>query len=53
MKKSNIRTLDQFKDDHYGKAGTAKRDALESGYDKFKEKARQESDDTAIQNKAI
>ena len=35
-KKSNIRTLDQFKDKHYGKKGTAKRDKLEAGYENFK-----------------
>jgi ribosome-binding protein aMBF1 (putative translation factor) len=36
MKKDNIITLDQFKDKHYGKRGTAKRDELESGYENFK-----------------
>ena len=35
-KKSNITTLDQFKDKHYGKKGTAKRDKLEAGYENFK-----------------
>ena len=35
-KKSNILTLDQFKDKHYGERGTAKRDELESGYKNFK-----------------
>jgi ribosome-binding protein aMBF1 (putative translation factor) len=35
-KKSNIITLEQFKDKHYGKRGTAKRDELESGYKSFK-----------------
>lgn len=35
-KKSNILTLDQFKDKHYGKRGTAKRDNLEAGYENFK-----------------
>ena len=35
-KKSNILTLDQFKDKHYGKKGTAKRDNLEAGYENFK-----------------
>ena len=35
-KKSNILTLDQFKDRHYGKRGTTKRDQLESGYENFK-----------------
>jgi DNA-binding XRE family transcriptional regulator len=35
-KKNNIMTLDEFKDEHYGKPGTAKRDKLESGYQSFK-----------------
>ena len=35
-KKSNIVTLDQFKDKHYGKPGTIKRDQLEAGYENFK-----------------
>ena len=35
-KKSNITTLDQFKDKHYGKKGTAKRDKFEKGYEAFK-----------------
>jgi len=35
-KKNNIMTLDQFKDKHYGKLGTAKRDELEAGYENFK-----------------
>ena len=35
-KKSNITTLEQFKDKHYGKRGTKKRDALEAGYKNFK-----------------
>ena len=35
-KKSNILTLDQFKDKHYGKRGVAKRDQLEAGYENFK-----------------
>lgn len=34
--KSNIVTLDQFKDRHYGEIGTKKRDALEAGYENFK-----------------
>ncbi len=33
---NNIMTLEQFKDKHYGKPGTAKRDALETGYENFK-----------------
>jgi ribosome-binding protein aMBF1 (putative translation factor) len=36
MKKSNIKTLEQFKDQHYGKKGTTKRDKLEAGYETFK-----------------
>jgi len=36
MKKSNIKTLEQFKDQNYGKKGTAKRDSLEMGYETFK-----------------
>ena len=35
-KKSNVITLDQFKDKHYGKRGTSKRDELETGYENFK-----------------
>jgi ribosome-binding protein aMBF1 (putative translation factor) len=35
-KKSNVMTLDQFKDKHYGKQGTKKRDELEAGYENFK-----------------
>lgn len=35
-KKNNIQTLEQFKDEHYGKIGTKKRDDLESGYENFK-----------------
>ena len=35
-KNNNTKTLDQFKDKHYGKIGTAKRDELESGYENFK-----------------
>jgi len=35
-KNDNIITLNQFKDRHYGKPGTAKRDALEAGYKNFK-----------------
>jgi ribosome-binding protein aMBF1 (putative translation factor) len=36
MKKNNIITLEQFKDKHYGKRGTAKREELETGYENFK-----------------
>jgi DNA-binding XRE family transcriptional regulator len=33
---SNVITLEQFKDKHYGKIGTKKRDELEAGYESFK-----------------
>ena len=36
MKKNNVITLEVFKDRHYGKRGTAKRDELEAGYENFK-----------------
>ena len=36
MKTKNLKTLDRFKDEHYGKRGTPKRDKLEAGYDAFK-----------------
>ena len=35
-KKSNTLTLEEFKDNHYGKRGTVKRDKLEAGYENFK-----------------
>ena len=35
-KKSNVITLDQFKDKHYGDRGTLKRDEFEAGYENFK-----------------
>ena len=35
-KKNDIQTLDQFKDKHYGKPGTTKRDKFEAGYENFK-----------------
>lgn len=35
-KKGNIKTLGQFKDEHYGTRGTAKRDKLEAGFETFK-----------------
>lgn len=35
-KKGNIKSLSQFKDIHYGKRGTKKREELESGYEAFK-----------------
>src|SRR5687767_6539144 len=34
--KNNIRTLDQFKDEHYGKKGSPKREELEQGYQEFR-----------------
>ncbi len=36
MKKSKTKTLEQFKELHYGKRGTSKRDKLEEGYESFK-----------------
>lgn len=36
MKKDRTKTLEQFKEEHYGKRGTTKRDKLESGYETFK-----------------
>ena len=35
-KKGSVITLEQFKDRHYGKRGTAKREQLEAGYENFK-----------------
>ncbi|TDX09014.1 helix-turn-helix domain-containing protein [Flavobacterium sp. S87F.05.LMB.W.Kidney.N] len=35
-KNKNITTLEEFKEQHYGKIGTPKRDELESGYENFK-----------------
>jgi ribosome-binding protein aMBF1 (putative translation factor) len=35
-KKNNILTLEQFKDVHYGRPGTTKRDALDAGYEHFR-----------------
>ncbi len=35
-KKNNILTLGQFKEKHYGKRGTRKREQLEEGYESFK-----------------
>jgi len=35
-KKSDILTLEQFKDKHYGKRGSSKRERLEAGYENFK-----------------
>jgi DNA-binding XRE family transcriptional regulator len=35
-KSSNIKTLEQFKEKHFGKRGTVKRDKLDAGYENFK-----------------
>jgi DNA-binding Xre family transcriptional regulator len=35
-RKNNLMSLEQFKDKHYGKPGTKKRDELEGGYEEFK-----------------
>lgn len=35
-KKSNLKTLDQFINEEYGKKGTSKRDKFERGYETFK-----------------
>lgn len=35
-KKSNMKTLDQFVEEHYGKKGTSKRNKFEKGYESFK-----------------
>lgn len=35
-KNNNIMTLSEFKDNHYGKKGSAKRDELDAGYEQFK-----------------
>jgi DNA-binding XRE family transcriptional regulator len=35
-KKNNLMSLEQFKDKHYGKPGTKKREELEEGYEEFK-----------------
>lgn len=34
--KSNLKSLDQFVDEQYGKKGTPKRDKLDKGYKEFK-----------------
>ncbi len=36
MKKNNVKTLEQFKDEQYGKPGSIKREKLEKGYDSFR-----------------
>ncbi|WP_109832106.1 helix-turn-helix domain-containing protein [Reichenbachiella versicolor] len=35
-KKSNVVTLDEFKNKHFGEIGTSTRNELEEGYDNFK-----------------
>ncbi|KRD62479.1 XRE family transcriptional regulator [Flavobacterium sp. Root935] len=35
-KNNNLTTLEEFKEQHYGKIGTPKRDELEAGYENFK-----------------
>jgi len=35
-KKSSLKSLDQFTEEHYGKKGSTKRDAFEKGYEEFK-----------------
>lgn len=35
-KKKNIKTLDDFVDEQYGKKGTLKRNSFEKGYESFK-----------------
>ena len=34
--KNNTMTLDRFKDKHFGKTGTKKRDELDAGYENFR-----------------
>jgi len=34
--KNNLKSLDQFIDERYGKKGTSKRDKFEKGYESFK-----------------
>ncbi len=35
-KKNNLKSLDQFVEEQYGKKGSARRDKLEKGYESFK-----------------
>lgn len=35
-KKNNLKSLDQFIDEQYGKKGTSKRDKFERGFEEFK-----------------
>jgi hypothetical protein len=39
QKTSNLMTLEEFKETHYGKTGTPPRDELEAGYENFKSEA--------------
>ena len=36
QKKSNLKSLDQFVDEQYGKRGTSKREKFEKGYNEFR-----------------
>ena len=36
IQNSNLKSLDQFVDEQYGKKGTIERDKLEKGYESFK-----------------
>lgn len=36
IKNKNLKSLDQFVDEQYGKRGTKKRETLEKGYEEFK-----------------
>jgi HTH-type transcriptional regulator / antitoxin HipB len=36
MAKNNLKSLDQFVDEQYGKKGAQKRDKLEAGFEEFK-----------------
>lgn len=36
MKSKNLQTLEEFKDKHFGKVGSLKRDKLEAEYEHFK-----------------
>ncbi|WP_204356558.1 hypothetical protein [Arcticibacterium luteifluviistationis] len=36
MKKNSLMTLEDFKERHFGKVGTTKRDELDAGYENFR-----------------
>ncbi|MEP6945493.1 MAG: helix-turn-helix transcriptional regulator [Acidobacteriota bacterium] len=36
LKKGDVRTIDEFADEKFGKVGTAKRDEIERGFEEFK-----------------